>query len=72
MTIDGKPVTYYEYKAYIFEPILRELGITGITPHCTRHTFSTKIHEVEKYDKLRNKKNTRTRNTRHNSKIHKK
>ena len=71
MTIDGKPVKYYEYKAYIFEPILQQLDITGITPHCTRHTFSTKIDEVEKYDKLGIKRILRTRNARHNCTLYK-
>lgn len=51
ITIDGKPVSYYEYKRYIFEPILKQLGMKH-TPHETRHTTATKLHEVEKYDKL--------------------
>lgn len=28
MTIEGKPVSYYEYKRYIFDPILQELKIS--------------------------------------------
>lgn len=47
ITIDGKPVSYSKYKTNIFNPILEELGIKGKTPHCTRHTFATKIDEVE-------------------------
>lgn len=70
MTIDNKPVNYYQYKAYIFEPILAELGITGKTPHCTRHTLATKLDEVEN-NKLVIKRILRTRYTRYNSKVHK-
>lgn len=25
----------------MFYPFLESIGITGITPHCTRHTFAT-------------------------------
>lgn len=41
------------------------------TPHETRHTCATKLDEVEKYDKLRNKKNTWTFDSGYNSKIYK-
>lgn len=37
--IDGKPVTYYEYKKYIFEPVMEQLGMNH-TIHETRHTRS--------------------------------
>ena len=42
----------------MWEPVLQELGIVEKTPHTTRHTLATKLDEVEKYDKLRNKKNS--------------
>lgn len=57
ITIDGKPLSYYEYKKYIWEPIMEQLGMNH-TPHETRHSTATKLHEVEKYDKLRNKKDS--------------
>lgn len=37
--IKGKSVKYYEYKKYIFEPIMEQLGMSH-TIHETRHTRS--------------------------------
>lgn len=41
VTYNGKQVTPKNFRVNMFYPFLESIGITGITPHCTRHTFAT-------------------------------
>lgn len=41
ITYNGKQVTQKKFRVNMFYPFLESIGITGITPHCTRHTFAT-------------------------------
>ena len=40
--MDGKPITYAQYKKYIWNPIMQELGLDK-KPHECRHTCATKL-----------------------------
>ena len=41
---EGKPISYYEYKRYIWEPVMQQLNFsTSHTPHTTRHTTATML-----------------------------
>lgn len=41
VTYNGKQVTPKHFRVNMFYPFLKSIEITGITPHCTRHTFAT-------------------------------
>lgn len=38
-----KPLTQRYYRDKVFRPILAQLGIRDMTPHCCRHTFATML-----------------------------
>ena len=58
--IDGKPVTYYEYKRYIFEPVMEQLGMNH-TIHETRHTRSNAAWKYNRSARRRTHKEIYTR-----------
>ncbi len=40
----GKPISYYAYKRYIWEPVMEQLNFSNPhTPHTTRHTTATML-----------------------------
>ncbi|MGI6349663.1 MAG: tyrosine-type recombinase/integrase [Eubacteriales bacterium] len=39
----GQPVSQRVYREKIFRPILEQLGIKPMNPHCCRHTFATML-----------------------------
>lgn len=41
ISVNGSEVDSNNFRKHEFYPFLEMLGITGITPHCTRHTFAT-------------------------------
>ncbi len=41
ITMNGSNVDPANFRRYKFYPFLESIDITGITPHCTRHTFVT-------------------------------
>ena len=43
---EGEPVKYSSFKTD-FDNLMPELGITGVSPHCTRHTFATKAQDSD-------------------------
>jgi len=44
---DGKKVSVDYYRKKIFYPTIEELGIVGVTPHATRHTFATLLNRAK-------------------------
>lgn len=41
VTNNNQQITPQSFRNDMFYPFLQSIGITGITPHCTRHTFAT-------------------------------
>ena len=45
----GKPISYYAYKKYIWEPVMEQLNLPNPhTPHTTRHTTATMLSNARR------------------------
>lgn len=40
----GRPISAPRYRAILFGPVVKALGIPQATPHWCRHTFATRLH----------------------------